>query len=359
MIQKISAKIVADSISPHGNRISSLLCVMPRFILSEINTHRLFSRNSASSRAVPFKIMTNRVLEDPFTPIAWQKDHNGMQGTEYIDIDGNDAIYPPADWLEARDYMVGIAQELNADGVTKQLCNRLLEPFMWHQALITATEWRNFFTLRSPIYRWSKDMIDLNTYRSKKDVLAAMKEAGVNTSHIEAAPIHQWLQQNSGGAEIHLSLACEAIWDAMNESKPKELKPGEWHIPFGDDIDENRLANLVYGSEPKETWFDPLGITHYKVKIATARCARTSYINYEGKDDYAADLKLFDNLSKQEHWSPFEHCAKCMTKDEYAAFTHTIPIRRNGAVIGQSIDEGWCRNFKGFIQLRAIMEGEV
>jgi hypothetical protein len=186
-----------------------------------------------------------------------------------------------------------------------------------------------------------------------------MKEAGVNTSHIEAAPIHQWLQQNSGGAEIHLSLACEAIWDAMNESKPKELKPGEWHIPFGDDIDENRLANLVYGSEPKETWFDPLGITHYKVKIATARCARTSYINYEGKDDYAADLKLFDNLSKQEHWSPFEHCAKCMTKDEYAAFTHTIPIRRNGAVIGQSIDEGWCRNFKGFIQLRAIMEGEV
>jgi len=80
----IQAKIVADSLSPHGNRITSLLCEMPRFILAELNTHRLFSRNSASSRAVPLKKMLGRVGNDPCIPVVWQKDHSGMQGTEYF-----------------------------------------------------------------------------------------------------------------------------------------------------------------------------------------------------------------------------------------------------------------------------------
>jgi len=352
MIQKISAKIVADSLSPHGNRISSLLCVMPRFILSEINTHRVFSRNSASSRAVPFKIMTNRVLEDPFVPIAWQKDHNGMQGTEYLDVENED-IYPPGDWLEARDYMVGIAQELNEDGVTKQLCNRLLEPFMWHQALITATEWSNFFNLRASQYHFKE-----NLYRSRMQVMNVAEAQGVDISGMKQAGIVDWLKMNEGKAEIHLMELAEAMWDALGTSAAELKQPGEWHIPFGDDLDDRKLQDLFHATGKNEhIEFD--SITEMKVKIATARCARTSYINYEGKDDYAADLKLFDNLSRQEHWSPFEHCAKCMTKDEYTAFSHTTPIRRDGKVIGQDIDEGWCRNFKGFIQLRAIMEGEV
>ena len=83
-MKKIEAKIIADSINQQGDRITTYLLTFPRFILAELNTHRMFSRNSASSRAIPFEKMVKMVQEDPFIPIAWQKDHKGMQGTEYF-----------------------------------------------------------------------------------------------------------------------------------------------------------------------------------------------------------------------------------------------------------------------------------
>ena len=168
-MKKISAEIVADSISPQGHRITTLLLTYPRFIHGEVMTHRLLSRNSASSRAIPFKKMVKMVKEDPFIPIAWQKDHKGMQGTEYI-TDSDHSEVCQEDWLEARDATIFSAVRLNSgfhifkkvedsteedreDRVTKQLCNRLLEPFMWHTVLVTATEWDNFFELRCPRYK--------------------------------------------------------------------------------------------------------------------------------------------------------------------------------------------------------------
>ena len=136
----ISAKIVADSLSPQGHRLTTLEVVMPRYILAEFNTHRVLSKNSASSRAIPFSKMVKEVQENPFIPYAWQKDHKGMQGNEYI----TDAIIAQECediWLQARDNAVVAAKLLNDDNnqdlaVTKQLCNRLLEPFMWHKVLV-------------------------------------------------------------------------------------------------------------------------------------------------------------------------------------------------------------------------------
>ena len=80
----IQAKIIADSKNKFGNRITTMIVTIPRIILAEFNTHRMFSRNSASSRAIPFEKMVKSVKENPFIPIAWQKDHKGMQGTEYF-----------------------------------------------------------------------------------------------------------------------------------------------------------------------------------------------------------------------------------------------------------------------------------
>ena len=161
--KKINAQIIADSINPQGDRITTYLLTYPRFIHSELMTHRVFSRNSASSRAIPFKKMVKMVEEDPFIPIAWQKDHKGMQGSEY-------AQYPDTEdfkviWLEARDNAIKSAQLAQTGRVklTKQLCNRLLEPFMWHTVLVTATEWENFFELRMPCYE-----IDLDNLESLK-----------------------------------------------------------------------------------------------------------------------------------------------------------------------------------------------
>ena len=173
-MKKIEAKIIADSISPQGKRITTYLLTYPRFIHAELMTHRLFSRNSASSRAIPFEKMAKMVEEDPFIPIAWQKDHKGMQGTEYFTnerisnyseyLDGNEVVYQlEEEWLEARNCAIEQAKNMNQLGLTKQICNRLLEPFMWHTVLVTATEWDNFFELRMPCYE-----IDLDNLESLK-----------------------------------------------------------------------------------------------------------------------------------------------------------------------------------------------
>ena len=179
-MKKIEAKIVADSINPQGDRITTYLLTFPRFILAELNTHRVFSKNSASSRAIPFEKMVKMVKEDPFIPIAWQKNHKGMQGNEYwtdddtVTVDEGDEyerytkIYSAIEhfitkWLEARDLAIAQSYELNRLGVTKQICNRLLEPFMWHTVLLTGTEFENFFNLRMPCYE-----IDLDNLESLK-----------------------------------------------------------------------------------------------------------------------------------------------------------------------------------------------
>ena len=150
---KISAKIVADSISPQGDRLISVLCTFPRIILAEVNTHRMLSKNTSSSIAIPFKKMVESVQNDPFTPIAWQSKHSGMQGSEYL-TGSSEIKLLENKWLEARDLAVQQATLLENSNVTKQLCNRLLEPFMWTTMLITGSKegWDKFFNLRCPSY---------------------------------------------------------------------------------------------------------------------------------------------------------------------------------------------------------------
>ena len=198
----------------------------------------MFSRNSASSRAIPFEKMVKMVEEDPFIPIAWQKQHVGMQGNEYFNdedllrVDIGDEFeyredYQPAPeefkirWLEARDKAITVAISMDKLGLTKQLCNRILEPFMWHTTLVTFTEIANFLELRCPkIYHAA----DGKYYKSLKDWNNVDKEIqwnGLTCLHPE----------NKSQAEIHIQALAEAMWDAMNESTPRKLEEGEWHIP--------------------------------------------------------------------------------------------------------------------------------
>ncbi len=313
------AEIVADSIC-NGRRITSMLVTFPRMILAEFNTHRMFSRNSASSRAIPFNRMLEMVQSNPFIPIAWMKDHKGMQGTEYLSreapmMDGSDIQFlSPHDgarnlWLKARNAAIDHALYLSAHGVTKQLCNRLLEPFMWHTALVTATEWENFFALRL-----------------------------------------------DPGAEIHMQEIARLMLEAMNASTPKELEPGEWHIPFGDQIDEPRLLGEWMISsdssiEDEEFEEELMVLTR---KIATARCARVSYTTFDGKPemhDYVNDIKLHDRLLAAGHMSPFEHCAQAME-------LLTYDTESFNADDGDEGTWGWSGNFHGWIQYRKIFSSE-
>ena len=336
MKKTINAQIVADSINQMGDRITTYLLTYPRFIHAELMTHRVFSRNSASSRAIPFEKMVKMVEEDPFIPIAWQKNHKGMQGTEYII--NQESVNAKYMWLYGRNDAIECAKALANNDVTKQLCNRLLEPFMWHTILVTATEYDNFFELRCPKYKDSLNEI----YKSKKDYLEKTLEEDQYKPNIDL----DWYLINESQAEIHIQALAEAMWDARNESTPNQLEEGEWHMPFMGEFNSEKLLEIS-GIEPED--FELVCR-----KVATARCARLSYMTFDNEIDYEKDIKLHDSLLKSHHMSPFEHCARTMSEEEYQSFYKGKGA--NEGHIGRNENLGWCNNFKGFIQYRYLIE---
>lgn len=327
-MNKISATIVADSVNQQGDRLTSLLITFPRILLSEINTHRMLSKNTSSSRAIPFNKMVEAVLENPFIPIAWQKEHKGMQGSEYLDT--LNSHIAKEHWLKARDNAILEATLMNRYQVTKQLCNRLLEPFMWTTMLITGSKegWQNFFELRCP------------NYELGGEVFKSWQEAELKCgTQFEPSDLLSKLKVNKGQAEIHMMALAEAIYDAMNESNPVELEEGEWHIPFEDKIIED-----VYNTGLLDVYDE---YTSTKVKISTAMAARTSYTVVGGEKgiDYSKMIELHDRLISQNppHSSPMEHCCICVADEDY-----------NKSFKGE--EEGWFRNYKGFKSYRQIIE---
>ena len=294
----IDATVICDSINEFDNRLTSFVLTFPRIVLSEFNTHRLFSRNSASSRAIPINKMLQKVKDNPFIPIKFMKNHKGMQGGEYLT--GVDGEVAKAAWYGARDSAIEMAVSLADKDVTKQLVNRILEPFMWHTVILTASELDNYFELR-----------------------------------------------DHPAAEIHIADLARKMKVALEESIPKKLKANEWHVPFGDTFDDDKLTALLpQVSYPPNR--EDIALDVFKRKIAVARCARVSYDNFDGSNDYSKDLILYDRLSAMGHWSPFEHVAQAMDFLDYSEdYIHIEDgIRYHGC----------CRNFKGFIQLRANMD---
>ena len=282
----IKAEIIADSLNPQGIRITSWVLNYNLSIHAELLTHRVFSKNSASSRAIPTTKLIQQVIDNPALFVHWGKNIPGMQANE--ELNDNDKEIAKGIWLESRDLAVDQARKLLALNVHKQIVNRVLSPFIVNKIIMTGTEYENFFKLRA---------------------------------HPDAQPEFQ-----------NLAYKMKALYET---NKPVQLKAGEWHVPFGDQLDDNQICslintdNLTLGEflEAKE---------EIKRKIAIARCARVSYLNYQGKDDYAADVKLCDRLfgSVPRHLSPTEHVAQALDSTEF---------------IG---------NFKGFKQYRKFFADE-
>jgi thymidylate synthase ThyX len=280
----ITAKILLDSLNPVGDRLTTWILTYPRMVHSEFMTHRVFSRNASSSRAIPVKKMLEDVKTNPALPVYWGKNQAGMQAAEELNNTekkwtGVGSVYrtdrEQAEflWLKARDEAILNVEEMVKVGLHKQIANRLLEPWMHITVIATATQHQNFFALRA---------------------------------HKDAQPEFQSL------AYLMLNL--------YQSSEPKRLAQGEWHIPFGDQIDERRILegdsynkSLVANASG---WDMEQTMEEMIKKIATARCARVSYLNFEGKDDYEADIALADRLSQSGHWSPFEHCAQALPNYE-------------------------------------------
>ena len=372
----IKAEIVAHSLSPQGDELISVLCTFPRIILAEVNTHRMLSKNTSSSRAIPFKKMVEAVQENPFIPIAWQKEHKGMQGSEYFN--GVQAKMRDIDWEEARDNAVEQAKYLNKKGVTKQLCNRLLEPFMWTTMLITGSKegWDNFFSLRSPEYHLENvptvnEDLSLNSKtltlvgKSKKELLKQINEID-NDSYTGFKTIINnysdldWLKINKGQAEIHMMALAEEIYDTVNKSNPKQLKAGEWHIPFEDKIPF--VGNLTTTIDSNNTYWKDYDIQN-KVKISTAMSAHTSYttVGNEPVKSYEKWIELHDKLIAYDppHSSPMEHCARAMSDEEYKVFIKGKNIGTIAPYLFDDTSKGWCNNLKGFIPYRYFIDNKI
>lgn len=145
-----SAKILLDSVSPTGSRLTTMEITYPRFVHSEFMTHRVFSRNAASSRAIPVAKMIQRVMDDPAMPVEWGLNQPGMQASQLADEtteqDGRAA------WLRGRNSAVRTAENLNALGLHKQVVNRVLEPYMWMTVIVTGTDYQGFFDQRASRY---------------------------------------------------------------------------------------------------------------------------------------------------------------------------------------------------------------
>lgn len=251
-----NVKVILDSISEihdykfEHKRLTTIVCTYPRFIHSEIMTHRDRARNAASSRAIPWKKMKDMILTTPVIPIYWGAEQSGMQTGGQIE----NIVEAERVWLEARDNAVKSAQSLADLGVHKSICNRLTEPFMWITVVMTATEWKNFFRLRC---------------------------------HPDA--------------EVHFQKIANMIRESLETSIPTKRKCGDWHLPFVDGYDMDDLLKEGFTIDDLK-------------KISCARTARVSYLTHEGKRNTDKDIELFDRLVQGSgfgHFSPHEHVAMC------------------------------------------------
>ena len=177
------ARILLDSISDAGIRLTTMQVTFPRFVLSEFNTHRVFSRNSASSRAIPTSKMLQRVLEDPVFPVEWGRNQQGMSAAECLSEE--EGASAKGIWLDAMTNAIESVKLMQGVHVHKQVINRLLEPFMWHTVIVTATQWENFFKLR-------------------------------------CAP----------SAQPEIRVAAELMRAIYQDARPAPVETGEWHLPL-------------------------------------------------------------------------------------------------------------------------------
>ena len=329
--------------------------IYSNFVANGIIVHNC--KNTSSSRAIPFEKMVQSVEENPFIPIAWQKRHSGMQGTQYISHPDSIALRE-LQWLNMRDKAVKAAESLSTEfsdredgeGVTKQLTNRLLEPFMWTTMLVTGPVkggWDNFFHLRNPVYELFSENMPM-TFKSKKELNKYVEEVGDEPYNLSKL---DWLKVNRGQGEIHIMKIAEMIYDELQESTPVLKKAGEWHIPYFNNYNFLGPSSDVYSVEDL-------------VKVATSMAARESYTTVDGVKEvtFEEHLKLYDKLVAYEppHSSPMEHCGKAMSELENSLFTKTYvkEDEDTGAMI-KVTEEGWCRNIRGFIPLRHLVETKI
>lgn len=247
-----AASVLAHSISSDGITFLTMEIEYPRFIHSELMTHRMLSKNAASSRAIPIESVNNHILSNTAQPIYWGANQPGMQASKEID----DIPAAIKAWMKARDNAIASANELADLGVHKQIANRLTETFVVMKTIISGTEWGNLFYLRD----------------------------------------HE-------GAQPEFRYLVKLMKEAIAKSVPVALKYGEWHLPYVSSV-RDETGKLIYlGHNDEELSLE------YAKKVSAACCAQVSYRKLD--DTIEKCESIFTKLieSDPKHCSPVEHQA--------------------------------------------------
>jgi thymidylate synthase ThyX len=306
----VQAKIIADSINERGTRVTTFELEYPRIIHSELMTHRVFSRNAASSRAIPVKTMIDLIEANPAMPSQWGKNQPGMQAKEELDSVSKESVKQL--WLHACSDAVAHARVMNDVGAHKQVINRITEPYQHMKVVLTATNYANWFYLRD---------------------------------HVDADPTI---------AELAAKMKYE-----YDYNEPYWLEEGAWHLPYV----RTQKAN---GTFPQRYW-DELGTQRYwdelgnqitleqALMISVSSCAQVSYRKSDGSLEKAEVVYKRLIESKPTHASPTEHqCQVFESKDSVypedwpEGITH---IDRNGVL--------WSGNIRDWIQYRQLIPNNV
>lgn len=298
----IKAKVICDSVW-NDKRITSLEITMPRFLLAQFNTHRVFSRSAASSRAIPTAKLVDMTRTNRVEPVFWGKNQAGMQAHEELEPENKEKARIV--WHKAALNAANSAEELAELGCHKQIVNRLLEPFLWANVIVTATEWDNFFKLRL---------------------------------HEDSQPEMQKVAQE--------------IQQAMNNSEPVKT---QYHLPY---VTQEEIQDYCL------SFHDPANTNYFEyfVPISAARCARVSYLNHDQSNpDIKKDLATAKKLLDAGHWSPFEHQAHgnmysdfFVTSADYDfELDEFIGVPELGVIDPSEVSNA---NFKGWIQARSDLD---
>jgi thymidylate synthase ThyX len=242
-----SARVLLDSVSPAGIRLTTMEVRYPRFIHSEVMTHRVLSKNSGSSRAIPIRKMIDAVRSEPAMPLWWGRNQSGMQARE--EIDEPMRALAEAEWKRALEDALAHAERLAASDINlhKQLVNRILEPFAWITVIVTATEWANFFTQRT---------------------------------HEDAQP--------------ELKHIADMMLAAYRASTPRPLGLGEWHTPLILPDEESALSQDE----------------RLQISVARcARVSYLSHDGTRDHAKDIELYERLVGGGANGHWSPFEHVA--------------------------------------------------
>lgn len=326
------AEVLTDSLTPSGVRCVTLCVTLPRMILAELNTYRIiskdgyeqeFSRNSASSRAIPTEKNIVNVRANPFVPETFNKRVAGMGVGE--ELDEELTAEARKQWLRGMSHATTIAEALNEIGLDKSRANRIMEPFMWHTVIITATMWDHFLAQRCP-------------------------DGDVFDPEFPAAP--------------EMQLFAIKVRDALDDSTPKPLEEASWAMPYFDwDEESEMLRGLLGGLQV------PINeVINGALLVSARRVARVSF-DRQG-DDAEGLMAAYDKgvvLAQSGHYSPMEHQVRPITlvdlkNPNINKLIHApMDLFKDHRTINLKklpLDRLWCGNLNGVVQFRKLLPNE-